>query len=195
MRREREKWSYRENRRRKVRRQRRAIIIGLLCIVVGICFLVFRKNDVQKGTAYLEEAKYENAIASFEKVIGKEAYADQAYRGMGIAYFELGDYEKALDCFENAIKYETEKTDTLYRFMGTCQMELKQYAEAVESYSAGLSLEECDETLKKEMEYNRVIACEKAGDWEQAKTYAKEYVQRYPDDTQMQREAEFLESR
>ncbi len=196
MRRRRDKWSYRESRRRRqVRRQRRAILFALLCIIVGVCFLVFQKNDVKKGTEYLEQAKYEEAIKSFEKVSDKEKYVDQAYRGMGIAYFELEEYENALQNFEKALEKNTEKTDTLYRFMGVCQMKLEKYEEAVQSFDAGLALEECDEVLRKEMAYNRVIASEKAGDWKKASAYAKEYVTAYPDDEEMKKEAEFLESR
>lgn len=196
MRRRRDKWSYRESRRkRQVRRQRRAILFAFLCIITGVCFLVFQKNDVKKGTEYLEQTKYEEAIKCFEKVSEKEKYVDQAYRGMGIAYFELGDYKSALQSFEKALEKDTEKTDTLYRFMGVCQMKLEKYEEAVASFDAGLALEECDEALRKEMSYNRIIACEKAGDWKQASAFAKEYVKAYPEDEEMKKEAEFLESR
>lgn len=194
-RRRREKWLYRDRRRRQLRRQRRAIVIGFLCVIVGVCFLVFHKNDIQKGTDYLKEAKYEQAVSSFEKAVKKETNLGEAYRGMGIAYFEMEEYDKALDCFETAMENGTEKTDTLYRFVGVCQMKTGKYAEAVETYNAGIVLEDCDETIKKEMEYNRIVSCEKAGDWENAKAFVKEYVAKYPDDADAQREAEFLESR
>ena len=46
-----------------------------------------------------------------------------------------------------------------------------------------------------EMRYNEVVCYEKLADWENAKQKASEYLIEYPEDTAMEREAEFLETR
>ena len=46
-----------------------------------------------------------------------------------------------------------------------------------------------------EMRYNEVVCYEKLADWENAKQNASEYLIEYPEDTAMEREAEFLETR
>ena len=45
-----------------------------------------------------------------------------------------------------------------------------------------------------EMRYNEVVCYEKLADWENAKQKASEYLIEYPEDTAMEREAEFLEN-
>ena len=47
----------------------------------------------------------------------------------------------------------------------------------------------------REMKYNEIICCEHLADWESAKQKVTEYLNDYPDDEAMQREAEFLETR
>lgn len=45
-----------------------------------------------------------------------------------------------------------------------------------------------------EMKYNEIVAYEKLGKWENARTKLKEYVKDYPDDERGTKEAEFLET-
>ena len=45
------------------------------------------------------------------------------------------------------------------------------------------------------MLYNEVMAYERLKDWEGAKVKMAAYVAKYPDDTDAQKEAEFLETR
>ena len=74
-------------------------------------------------------------------------------------------------------------------------MRMEDYEKAVELFEKGVSMEDVSEDLKKEMQYNTIIAYEKLGDWESAKTKVKEYTEQYPDDADAAKEAEFLESR
>ena len=45
------------------------------------------------------------------------------------------------------------------------------------------------------MKYNEIICYEKQADWENAKGKVTEYLDAYPDDETVQKEAEFLETR
>lgn len=46
-----------------------------------------------------------------------------------------------------------------------------------------------------EMEYNEIICYEQTADWENAKQKITEYTEKYPDDENAKKEAEFLETR
>ena len=45
------------------------------------------------------------------------------------------------------------------------------------------------------MEYNAIVACEGMEDWEQAKERLEKYTDKYPEDEEAEKEAEFLETR
>lgn len=48
--------------------------------------------------------------------------------------------------------------------------------------------------LKKEMAYNQIFSLEKAGKYTEAKAKADAYLQIWPDDEDVKKEAEFLET-
>lgn len=152
-------------------------------------------NIIEEGATYLEEQKYEEALEAFEKSVEKDKDLGEAYRGMGIAYYELEEYEEALSVFEKALENDVEETGTLYNLIGICNMKLENYEQAYENFEMGISMNDSSEELLKEMEYNQIFICEKIGDWETAKQKAQEYVAKYPDDAEVLKEAEFLETR
>ena len=171
------------------------LLLLLLLFAAGGYYFQVYQNPIRKGTESLKEGEYKEAITYFEQAVAKDKNVSEAYLGMGIACFETGDYEKALSYFDEAIGQGVEKTDTLYRLMGTSHMKLSQYEEAAESYSEGLAFENIEEDSLREMSRNRIVAYEKAGDWEQAKNCMDEYLTQYPEDEEAKREAEFLKTR
>lgn len=194
MRRRREREWY-SNRRRK-RRQRRLILAVVFVLFLGAFGgAYYYLHDFYQGTQMLEKEAYQGAVSSYEKAVKKGFNEAAAYRGMGIAYMNLEAYDEAAKNFLLAKDAGTTLNDRFYQLLGGCYMNLSKYENASDTYTEGLALETCDDDIYREMCKNRVTACEKAGDWEKAKEYIKDYVERYPDDEEGKKEAEFLETR
>lgn len=183
------------NRRKKRRMRRMILAIVFVLLFGGLGGAYYYLHDFYRGTQSLKKEAYEDAVASLKKAAEKGAGEAASYRGMGIAYMQLESYEEALDCFLLAKEKGTALNDRFYQMLGGCYMRLEQYEKAKETYTEGLELAQCDVQIAKEMSKNRVSACESLGDWESAKEYIEDYVERYPDDVEGKKEAEFLETR
>ena len=83
-------------------------------------------------------------------------------------------------------------------------IEIKNETEKV--ILVGVSLSDQDDTkesleefsgkkMKKEMQYNIIVAYEQMEDWESAKVKLEEYLENYPNDKSAKKEAEFLKTR
>lgn len=119
-----------------------------------------------------------------------------------MTYFETEDYQSALKAFRKAVDRGAEKTPQLYNLMGICAMQTEDYKSGLQYIQAGLDLadsssegEKVSEDLIKEMRYNEIICYERQADWENARKSADDYLKDYPDDDNVQKEAEFLETR
>ncbi len=166
--------------------------------VIGGC------GSLQKsGVDALEKGEYEEALADFQEMTesGGEDAAE-GYRGLGMTYYEMEDYEHALEAFRNAADNGAEQTIQMYNLMGICAMQTEDYASALEYIQSGLALtstsdgaDKADADLVQEMKYNEIICYEQQADWENAKQKVTEYLEDYPDDEAVQKEAEFLETR
>ena len=60
---------------------------------------------LDRGMEALEQGKYDEAIAFFEKMIGNEEDIEHAYRGPGIAYIGREEFEAAVEAFVEAVEY------------------------------------------------------------------------------------------
>ncbi len=152
-------------------------------------------SNIKDGIAYLEEEKYEAAIACFEKDIEEEKNLDEAYRGAGIAWYELGDYEKAVDCLEHALENKAEKTATVYSLMAAGCLQLEDYQSALDYYRDALQMKDCTKEMEQEILFNEIAIYQKLGDWEILKEKAAAYAEKYPEDNRMEKTIEFLETR
>lgn len=56
-------------------------------------------------------------------------------------------------------------------------------------------MEDCSEKMLQEMKFNEIMVYEKLGDWKNAKIKVNEYLEQYPDNAKVKKEAEFLETR
>ena len=90
----------------------------------------------------------------------------------------------------------------LCHVMSVCAMQSGDYEKALEYIQTGLGLaqtsdgkESSDAGMLREMKYNEIVCFEQKADWESAKQKAEEYLQEYPDDETVQKEAEFLKTR
>ena len=56
-------------------------------------------------------------------------------------------------------------------------------------------VDDSESDLIQEMKYNEIICLEKTADWDGAKSKMLEYQESYPNDTSVEKEAEFLQTR
>ena len=161
-------------------------------------------NPQQSGVDALEAGNYEEALADFQDMTesGRRNDVAEGYRGLGMTYYEREEYENALEAFRQAADNGAEQTIQMYNLMGICAMQTGDYSAALEYIQSGIALtstsdgaDSADAGLIREMKYNEIICCEHLADWESAKQKVTEYLNDYPDDEAMQREAEFLEPR
>ena len=158
-------------------------IFMLLCLALTGC----GSKAIEEGTTYLEDGNYKKAVTKFKEAVDKGQDTGEAYRGIGMAKWELGEYEAALSAFQSALDNGAEKTAALYNFLGSCELKLNYY-------NLGQECDDASKELMQEMKYNEIVAYEKLGKWENARTKLKEYVKDYPDDERGTKEAEFLET-
>ena len=164
---------------RKMKKRFGLVAAGLLALTMAGC-----STQIEKGTSLLKE----------EKASGKSSMEREAYRGLGISYFELGQYDKAASAFETALEKGVKKTPELYNLLGISYMKIGQYDKAAVSFENGSQMDGAGDQLKREMAYNEIFVLEKAGDYTKAKERADAYLQTWPDDEDVKKEAEFLET-
>lgn len=146
-------------------------------------------KDGEKGMIafYLED--YESAqqyLDPFEK--GTDAKLSLI---LGQTYEKLGDMNRA------ALVYQTylatnEPDAAIYNNLGICLMNQQRYDEAVTAFENGIAMGASD--YLQELTFNRIVAYEYTGNFEQAKTMMQEYLQIYPDDARAKKENEFLKT-
>lgn len=151
-------------------------------------------TQIDKGKSLLEDKKYEEAVEVFQKASKSSSMEKEAYRGLGISYFELKQYKKAAEALQNAIDKGADKTPELYNLLGISYMKTEQYEKAADCFEAGSQMEEAGEELKKEMAYNQIFVLEKAENYNEAREKADAYLKNWPDDKDVQKEAEFLKT-
>lgn len=164
-------------------------------LIVVLLLLTGCAGNIKDGVALLEENKYQQAAEAFEKDIKKERNLDEAYYGLGIAYFELEDYEAAVESFELALKHDTKETAILCSFLGASYLETEEYDKALDAYERGLSCDDLTEELEQEIQFNLIAVYENMANWDAAKKQMDKYVDKYPEDSRVEKEAEFLETR
>lgn len=167
----------------------------IILITAASLFFTGCSSNVKDGVALLEEKKYENAIVAFEEQVDIGKKTEEAYYGLGIAYFELEEYEKSVTAFEKSIEQGISESAILYSFLGAGYIEEERYADALNAYEKALQDEKCDEELKQEILYNLISVYENMADWDKAKSQLEEYITLYPEDTRVEKEAIFLETR
>lgn len=182
----------------------------LLVMLSTVCLLSGCGNVVKKGTKALEAKEYDKAVAAFQEAVdsGKQEKVAEGYQGLGMAYYEQEEYDKAEEAFQNALDNGAKQTIQLYNLAGISAMQNTDYDKALEYIQAGLALkgdtedqsdekkeEDSESSLIQEMKYNEIICLEETADWDGAKSKMLEYQESYPDDTSVEKEAEFLQTR
>ncbi len=167
-------------------------IIGILILTMLLCGCA---NYLEDGVLLLESNDYEGAIEAFESQIEKEKQLDEAYRGIAIANYELGNYDRVVENFEKALENEAQATVAMYHLMASSCMKCEDYENAIKYYDLVLGMEDCTDEIKKEILFNKISIYEGWADWEAAKEAVNTYLESYPDDERVIKEAEFLRTR
>lgn len=169
--------------------------MAVLIVIAAVVPWVNRAKPLEEGVEFLSQGQYEQAEEKFNEAIKKEKNLGEAYRGLGMALWEQEDYEGARDAFLNALENDAEETATIYNFLGNCESDLGDWESALDYYAKGIASEDCSDEMMQEMMFNEIAAYEKMGDYETAKEKLREYTEKYPDDENAAKEAEFLETR
>ena len=59
---------------------------------------------IEKGTRLLEDAKYDEALECFNKILSLDPKNTHAWNQKGVALRSLGRYDEAIECFNKALE-------------------------------------------------------------------------------------------
>lgn len=150
------------------------------------------KNDLgylRRGKAYYYLGDYKNAETELE--VSKEKGSSYAVMYLGLIKEKAEDYEGAVKIYKEYLENNKEDSN-IYNRIVACKLVLKDET-ALEFIKAGLKAE--NQSAVKELKYHEVIYYETMQEFETARDKAKEYLAEYPEDEQMQKEYEFLQTR
>ena len=187
---------------------------GLIILTMS-CLLTGCSNAGKAGIKAMEEENYKEAVTQFTQAAstaeakGKKEDAAEAYRGLGMAYYELKEYDNVLESMQKALDDGVQRTAELYNIMGVSAMQQEDYESALKYFDEGISYAQSKDAVNasqskkevdyseliQEMRYNQVVCYEKQENWEEAKNAANEYIADYPNDEDIEKEVEFLETR
>jgi len=118
---------------------------------------------------------------------------DDAYYYIGEIYHARSNYGEAVYHYKQYIAGSGAKDAAAYNQMAICLMKQEYFEDALEAVRAG---QELSDTLHmKQLLFNEVVILEKTGEYNTAYERAVEYRNRYPEDTKIRRELEFLATR
>ena len=165
---------------------------------IGISYLqgaIDRSDDsmdtLVKGRflCYLE--KYDEAA----KLLEQQTAADTGtVFALAQAYQKLDRPEEAVEILEK-FQNNTGDNATLMALLGTIEMEQEHYEEALDAFERGLAQAAGDSIERQSLLFNRAVAYEYMGDFENAENYMAEYLAQYPDDEEAAKDFEFLKTR
>ena len=91
----------------------------------------------QRGMAYFDSGKYEQAIEEFNSAIAHDPDYSSAYNNRGNAYYRLSNYQRAIEDYDRAIALDPEKA---FAYMGRAQIyhDAMELHKAIEDYSRAI---------------------------------------------------------
>lgn len=92
----------------------------------------------QRGTAYVDARRYEEALNDFEASEANGLITAQLFHSKGVAYYFLGRYQEAISSFTQSLQYEGATTDT-YLARGMTFKLLGNYQAALQDFDLLLS--------------------------------------------------------
>ena len=148
------------------------------------------EGSYQKARIYFYLEDYDNAQSLLNPLVEKKN--GEAMALMAKIYLEEGDTTHARNLWQELISSAGE-SQTAYNGLVLCDIQDGDYASALGNVDKGLALS--GEEARQELMYNAIVACERQGDFDTARTKAQEYVEKYPADERGTREYTFLQTR
>ena len=142
------------------------------------------------GDLYALNGDTENAASMYNQAAEKGE--DSAYLSLGKMYASNDQMDEAKAAFQKYMEKYPEDADALEQ-LGEIAAESGDYADAATYYKK--AIENASDSQKKGLQKKLVAIYEKSGDFSSALETAKAYVADYPDDADMQKEYEFLQTR
>ena len=150
-------------------------------------------SEYEKGKTYFYLEDYDNARNSLETAKNEDKKKGATIiLLLGKTYEKLGDCEYAAVLYENYLS-ENDAAAEVYHQLGLCKLAAGEYQAALDAFQKGLAIE--NNPLVQSLAYNQIVAYEYLGDFDTATTLMKQYISKYPDDEEAQREYTFLKSR
>jgi tetratricopeptide (TPR) repeat protein len=91
-----------------------------------------------RGTAYMKQSRFTDAIRDFDQVIGRRPGYPNAYYSRGLCYTNLKDYPRAIADFSRTIETDSGSVVAYYN-RGFCYFYLKEYDKAYADFIHYLS--------------------------------------------------------
>ena len=142
------------------------------------------------GNVLQGQGKVEEAIEYFELAV---SYGDEdVLPAVGAAYMSMDCFEEAKTVLLRYAKNNPLDVKTNY-YLSKCSYELGETTAALIYVENALMAAngDYDDLLL----YQAAVLYEDAGDWDKAKEYMKEYIERCPDDEKAEKEYKFIETR
>lgn len=149
-------------------------------------------TDYRKGILEYYQGNYDTARKLLEGARDSKKKDVNLLMYLGRTYEALGDYGYAVTIYQEALN-ENPNSGVIYNQLAGVKISTQDYQGALETIES--AFENFDGDAMQGLMYNRVIACEYMYDFENAATYMKEYLAKYPDDKKAQREYIFLSTR
>lgn len=122
----------------------------------------------------------------------KEIY--EAYFYLGELAYQNEDYISSSLYYEKYLEMNKgQLIQMVYNQLALSLMKMERYQEAAKVLDQGI--EQVDAATMQKLLFNQIIVCENTGEFDLAFEKSKEYMALYPEDTEVQRELDFLTTR
>ena len=149
-------------------------------------FIQMYLNESEKGNTDQAQSYLSSAL----KIGGSDG---ESLCKQGEIEYLLGDHDKAKDLLTQAVS--AGNSEALLYLTQVC-IEQGDYDSALNYVQQGISDTSGDSsTLEQQFEFAKVVVYERKGDWTTAKSLIASYLDKYPDDTQAQKENIIIQSR
>ena len=138
----------------KRRKQKIAIIAGIVIILIAISILIFKKNEQPDSQLKLAQAKllfeegkeamknknFKAAMDKWERAIYSYSKFKPAYIARGNAYRKRGEYLSAITEYKRVLEIDPKSPEIYYK-QGLCYLDLKEWDKAIEQFTQAIKFD------------------------------------------------------
>lgn len=150
-----------------------------------------KMTDYQSGLFSYYLGNYDEARKSLE-ASRKGDDTDKLILYLGRTYEALGDMNYAANLYREYLEQDPDSA-CIYNEEGLMYLKQEEYMKALTAFENGKALN--DPSYNQSLMFNEAVTYEYLLDFKKAGVLMKEYLEKYPDDEEAQREAVFLSTR